>query len=161
MRFWSPRLVQELPRRRQKWSKRGRERAQIDPRVAQEPPRASHKPFKLGFRAVLAAKWGPPGARELSGGLHEPILDVPRDDFPPPGEPFFMFFEAPGCIFKVPQLTVHTTVLFAKLMQAYVQHPSTRLCNYYRWNHFYMWISTATDSRSIDREVLIHVLADK
>ena len=26
---------------------------------------------------------------------------------------------------------------------------------------FNMWISTATDSRSIDREVLIHVLADR
>ena len=36
-------------------------------------------------------------------------------------------------------------------MQAYVQHRSTRWCNYYLWNHFYMWISAATDSRSIYR----------
>ena len=137
MRFWSPRLVQELPRRLQKWSKRGQGRAKIDPRVAQEPPRAAHKPFKLGFRAVLAAKWGPPGARELSGGLPALVLDLPRDDFPPSGEPFSRFFKAPGSIIKA--------LLCAKLMQAYGQYSFTSLRN------FYMWISTATDSRSIDR----------
>ena len=137
MRFWSPSMVQEPPRRLQKWSKRGQERAKIDPRVAQEPPWASHKPFKFGIRAILAPKWAPPGARELSGGLPALVLDLPRDDFPPSGEPFSRFFKAPGSIIKA--------VLCAKLMQAYGQYSFTSLRN------FYMWISTATDSRSIDR----------
>ena len=141
MRFWSPRLVQELPRRLQKWSKRGQERAQIDPRVAQEPPRASYKPFKFGFRAILAPKWAPPGARELSGGLPALVLDLPRDDFPPSGEPFSRFFKAPGAsaLSCAQSLCKHTA------SQAYGQYSLTSLCN------FYMWISTATDSRSIDR----------
>ena len=41
--------------------------------------------------------------------------------------------------------SIAKAVLWAKLVQAYAQHRFTSLCS------FYMWISTATDSKSIDR----------
>ena len=46
--------------------------------------------------------------------------------------------------------SIAKAVLWAKLAQAYAQHRFTSLCT------FDLWISTATDSRSIDREVLIN-----
>ena len=50
-RFWSQRMVQEPPRRLQTWSKRGQERAKIDPRVAQGGPGY----FNLGSKTAICA----------------------------------------------------------------------------------------------------------
>ena len=63
------------------------------------------------------------------------------------GPPAGRFCTLRGSIFGQLFLSENITkaVLWAKLAQAYAQHRFTSLCN------FYMWISTATDSRSIDR----------
>ena len=132
-------------------AKTGPRAAQEAPKVVQERPGASQdrpkrrsgaskgvlQVLQIGLPSGFGGQVGSTCARELSGGLHEPIWDLPRDDFPPSGEPFSRFFKAPGSIIKA--------VLCAKLMQAYGQYSLTSLRN------FYMWISTATDSRSVDR----------
>ena len=127
-----PRAAQEAPKVVQERPGASQDRPKSRSGASKSVPQAVQIPLP-----VLAAKWGPPGARELSGGLPALVLDLPRDDFPPSGEPFSRFFKAPGSIIKA--------VLCAKLMQAYGQYSLTSLRN------FYMWISTATDSRSIDR----------
>ena len=48
-------------------------------------PRAPPGPFEHGFRAALAAKLGPTGAKEPSGGLPEAIFDSQRAGFAPSG----------------------------------------------------------------------------
>ena len=69
-----PRTPQERPRRPQDGSK-----------SAKSVPRAPPEPPKDGFRAALAAKLGPTGAKEPSGGLPQAILDPPRAGFAPSG----------------------------------------------------------------------------
>ena len=59
-----PRTPQERPRRPQDGSK-----------SAKSVPRAPPEPPKDGFRAALAAKLGPTGAKEPSGGLPQAMLD--------------------------------------------------------------------------------------
>ena len=127
-----PGTPQEQPRRPQDGSK-----------SAKSVPRAPPEPPKDGFRAALAAKLGPTGTKEPSGGLPEAILDPPRAGFAPSGGRFSYSFLLSESMFKA--------VLWANLAQAYAQHRFMSLCS------FYMWISTATDSKSIDRGVLIHV----
>ena len=109
------------------------------PRAAKSAPRAPPEPPKHGFRAALAAKLGPTGTKEPPGGLPKAILDPPRAGFAPSGGRFSDSFFLSESIAKA--------VLWAKLAQAYTQHRFTSLCN------FYMWISTATGSRSIDRYI--------
>ena len=60
-----------------------------------------------------------------------------------------------------PEAIIFQTALCAKLMQAYGRNRSTCLFSFCLWINFYMWISTATDSGSIDRGVLIHVLVHR
>ena len=110
------------------------------PRAAKSAPRAPPEPPKHGFRTALAAKLGQTGTKEPSGGLPETILDLPpRAAFAPSGGRCSYSFLLPESIAKA--------VLWTKLVQAYAQHRFTSLCN------FYMWISTATDSISIDRSI--------
>ena len=100
-------------------------------------PRAPPGPPKHGFRAASAAKLGPTGTKESPGGLPEAILDPPRLGFAASGGRF---------AYSVPVLeSIAKAVQWAKLAQAYAQHRFTSLCN------FYMWISTATDSKSIEK----------
>ena len=113
--------------------------AQDPPRRATSGSRQPPEPPNVGFRAALAAIWGPPRAQEPSEGLQEAILDPPTGRFSTSRERFCTLLHPPGGIFK--------TVLWAKLMQAYGQHRLTPLCNSACGN-FCMWISTATDSRS-------------
>ena len=61
-------------------------------------------------------------------------MDPRRAGFAPSGGRFSYSFFCSESIAKA--------VLWAKLAQAYAQHRFTSLCN------FYMWISTATDSKS-------------
>ena len=104
--------------------------AQEASRQPYELPRAPPESPKHGFRTALAL--GPTGAKEPSGGLPQ----APRAGVAPPGGRFSYSFLLSESIAKA--------VLWAKLAQAYAQHRFTSLCN------FYMWISTATDSKSID-----------
>ena len=110
-----PGTPQERPRRPQDSSK-----------SARSVPRAPPEPPKDGFRAALAAKLGPSGTKEPSGGLRRPFWTL-RGRF----SYSFLFAES-----------IAKAVLWAKFAQAYAQHRCTSLCN------FYMCISTATDSRS-------------
>ena len=117
--------------------RRGPRGIKTAPRAAKSAPRAPQEPPKHGFRTALAAKFGPIGTKEPSGGLPETILDSPRAASASSGGRFSYNFLLSESIAKA--------VLWAKLAQAYAQHRFTSLCN------FYMWISTATDSRSIDK----------
>ena len=118
-------MPQERPRRPQDGSK-----------SASSVPRAPPEPPKDGFRAALAAKLGAAGTDDPSGGLPEAILDPQRADFA-------AFGGRISCSFLFSE-SIAKAVLWTKLAQAYAQHRFTSLCN------FYMWISTATDSRSIN-----------
>ena len=108
---------------------RNQERPQSQPKSAPERPwrpNEAHMASKSPPEASQSSFWTPRGTIfRLQGGDFHSTSNLPASTF--------------------------KAALCAKLMQAYVQHRSTRLCHYYMWNHFYMWISTATDSRSIDR----------
>ena len=132
-----PRAAQEAPKVVQERPGASQDRPKSRSGASKSVPQAVQIPLP-----VLAAKWGPPGARELSGGLPELILDLPRDDFPPSGEPCSRFFKAPGAS---SQLSCAQSLCKHTASQEYGQYSLTSLFN------FYMWISTATDSRSIDR----------
>ena len=115
-----PNEPQARPRRPQERPGRSTERAKSH----QERPKRTQEPPKFRFRAALAAKWDPPGAQELSGGLQEAILDPPWGDFDSPGNNIHTLLHLPDSICQ--------TVLYAtaKLMQAYGQHRSTSLSNF-------------------------------
>ena len=103
------------------------------PQASQERPQgrpttASERPWRPSW-AQLAQKSRPEASRR-------PFWTPPRAAFSPPGGRFSLCFLLSESIAKA--------VLWAKLAQAYAQHRFTSLCN------FYMWISTATDSKSID-----------
>ena len=97
-------------------------------------PKSAPRAPKHGFRAALAAKLGPTGTKEPPGGLPKAILELRGPVLHPPGGRFSDSFLLSESIAKAVQ--------WAKLAQAYAQHRFTSLCN------FYMWISTATDSKS-------------
>ena len=114
----------------------GPARPRRPPRRLQERhkrPKSAPRAPKHGFRA-LAAKLGPAGTKEPPGGLPKAILDPPRAGFAPSGGRFSDSFLLSESIAKAVQ--------WAQLAQAYAQHRFTSLCN------LYMWISTATDSKS-------------
>ena len=108
-----------------------------------------------GSRCVAASQECPKGRSNLASerpwrpnGAHL----VPKSPLEAFRKPFWTprgtIFHPPGVDFRIsfhPPESICKTVLGAKLMQAYGQHRSTSLCN------FCMLISTATDSRSIDR----------
>ena len=125
------------PKRRPGAARHARGGPQDGSKSATSVPRAPPGPPKHGFRAALAAKLGPTGTKEPPGGLPKAILDSERAGFAPSGGRF-------SCSFLLSE-SIAKAVLWAKLAQAYAQHRFTSLCN------FYMWISTATDSKSIDR----------
>ena len=101
-------------------------------------PRAPPEPPKHGFRAGRPS-WAQLAQKEPSEGRPQAILDPQRAGFAPSGGRISYSFLLSESIAKA--------VLWAKLAQAYAQHRFTSLCN------FYMWISTATHSRSIDRSI--------
>ena len=150
---------------RKEWSKSrpggstsGPREARSEPRSTQESLRSLHGRPTSRSNSASERFWRPSGAHLAPGSSPEAYLSrfwTSRGTiFHPPGNKVDVFSKLQGASSKLsrgPQHCVHTTVLCAKLMQAYVQHRSTRLCHYYMWDHFYMWISTATDSRSIDR----------
>ena len=105
-------------------------------------PRAPPGPPKHGFRAALAAKLGATGTKELP----QAILDHPRAGFAPSGGRFSGNFLLSESFAKAVQ--------WAKLAQAYAQHRFTSLC------HFYMWISSATDSKSTYIYIYIYTRVD-
>ena len=78
--------------------------------------------------------WRPSWAQLAQKSRPEAILDLQRADVAAFGGRFSDSFLLSESIAKA--------VLWAKLAQAYAQHRFTSLCN------FYMWISTATDSKS-------------
>ena len=123
------------------------------------------------FGPQVGSTWRPGALRRLTCAGFGP----PEGRFSTLRGAIFTFFKAAGCIFEAVLWTklmqpcrqhrnrrtagkthdsnsycVHTTVLCAKLMQAYVQHRSTCLSSFCMWINFYMWINTATDSRSIE-----------
>ena len=109
----------------------GPRRPKTAPSAARSAPRAAQirLPSDLGDR--MGPTWRPNSPPELSCSN----FWAPRGTiFPLPGYDFHITFNPPANRCK--------TALCAKLMQAYGQYRSTCLC------HFYMWISTATDSRS-------------
>ena len=124
-----PRKAQEASRQPQEPPGAPQERPQSRPKSASERPwrpNEAHMASKSPPEASWSPDWTPRGTIfRLQGGDFHSTLNLPAS-----------MFKAALC---------------AKPVQAYVQHRSTRLCHYYMWNHFYMWISTATDSRSIDR----------
>ena len=122
-----PRNAPEGPRSGPGGPKTAQGPARSAPRVPQEAPRAAQiqLPSRLGGQMVPT--WRP-------RAFHKIILDPPRAGFAPSGGRFSYSFFLSESIAKA--------VLWAKLAQAYAQHRFTSLCN------FYMWISTATDSRS-------------
>ena len=135
----SQNVPQEAPR-----SGLGRPRkAQEASRQPQEPPGATQEHFQSRPKSASERPWRPNEAHMASKS--------------PPEASWNSIWIPRGTIFRLQGGDVHSTLnlpasmfkaaLCAKLMQAYVQHRSTRLCHYYMWNHFYMWISTATDSR--------------
>ena len=111
------------------------------PRRPQETPGAPQERPKSRPSSASERPWRPNGAhlahKSPPKGSRKPFWNTPRCDFPPSGVHFRMVFHPPESMFK--------TVLWAKPTQAYGQHRSTLIYN------FCMWISTATDSRSIDR----------
>ena len=93
------------------------------------PNTASERPWRPSW-AQLAQKSRPEAFQRPFWTPRGPVLH-------PPGGRFSDSFLLSESIAKAVQ--------WAKLVQAYAQHRFTSLCN------FYMWISTATDSKSIDR----------
>ena len=122
------------PKRRPGAARHARGGPQDGSKSATSVPRAPPGPPKHGFRAALAAKLGLAGTKQPPGGLPKAIMDPPRAGLAPSGGRFSDGFLRSDSIAKAVQ--------WAKLAQAYAQHRFTSLCN------FYMWISTATDSRS-------------
>ena len=113
----------------------GPARPRRSPRRFQERhkrPKSAPRAPKHGFRAALAAKLSPIVQQSRFGGLPRAILDPPAARFCTLRGSMFVQFSS---------LSIAKAVLWAKLAQAYAQHRFTSLCN------FYMWISTATDSR--------------
>ena len=137
--------LQRTPKRRSGAARGAPGGPQDGSKSATSVPRAPPEPPKHGFRAALAAKLNPDGAKEPSGGLPEAILDPPRAGFAPSGGRC-----SDSCLLSE---SIAKAVQWAKLAQAYAQHRLTSLCN------FYMWISTATDSKSIDKSM--HRLIDR
>ena len=118
----------------QKAPRSGPGRPRRPPRRLQERPQgrpttASERPCWRSW-AQLAQKSRPEASRRPFWTPRGPVLH-------PPGGRFSYSFLLSESIAKAVQWT--------KLAQAYAQHRFTSLCN------FYMCISTATDSRSIDR----------
>ena len=111
------------------------------PRRPQETPGAPQERPKSRPSSASERPWRPNGAhlahKSPPKGSRKPFWTPHGAIFHPPGCNFRMVFHPPESMFK--------TVLWAKLTQAYGQHRSTPIYN------FCMWISTATDSRSIDR----------
>ena len=117
------------------------------PKTAREHPRslpnsASERPWRSNEVHVV-----PKSPPEASGSL---FWTPPGAILNPPGGDFHEILNPPAVMFNA--------ALCAKLMQAYDRNRSTCLFSFCMWINFYMWISTATDNRSIDRGVLIHVL---
>ena len=114
---------------------------QISPwEVPKPPPRAPRSARDAPGEAQEASRQPhePPGAPQERPQSRPAVLAAklgPTGTKKPSGD--FRSFLLSDSIAKA--------VLWAKLAQAYAQHRFTSLCN------FYMWISTATDSRSIDR----------
>ena len=107
------------------------------PGTPQEPPRqpeASQERPQSRLPSALGGQVGPNWHRKPSKGPSQAILDPQRAGFASSGGRLSYSFLLSESIGKA--------VLWAKLAQAYAQHRFTSLCN------FYMWISTATDSRS-------------
>ena len=103
------------------------------PQASQERPpgrpnTASERPWRPSW-AQLAQKSRPEA-------FQRPFWTPRGSVLHPPGGRFSDSFLLSESIAKAVQ--------WAKLVQAYAQHRFTSLCN------FYMWISTATDSRSIN-----------
>ena len=101
--------------------------AQDGLRRPQEPPgEPQERPRSLPNSASWRP-WRPNGdhlaAQEPSGGLQEPILDLPGDDFRPSRGRFSCHFQPSADMFEA--------ALCAKLVQAYGQHRPTCLCNSY------------------------------
>ena len=96
-------------------------------------PRAAQTRLPNGPGGQVGPNWHKRAVRRPPGSHFGPS----RGAFAPSGGRFlytFLLWESKA-----------KAVLWARLAQAYAQHRFTSLCN------FYMWISTATDSKSIDR----------
>ena len=75
----------------------------------------------------------------------------------PPGT----ILDLPGDVFHdivTPPADMFNAALCAKLMQTYDRNRSTCLFSFCMWINFYMWISTATDSRSRSTNPCMHTL---
>ena len=121
---------QEAPRDAPGAAQKASRRLQERHKRPTSTPRAAQRRLPSG----LGAKLGPTGTKEPSEGLSEALLDLPRAGFAPSGGRF-----SDSCVLSE---SVTKAVLWAKLAQANAQHRFASLCT------FYMWISTATDSRS-------------
>ena len=116
----APGSAQEAPETAPRASKASQERPQGRPNTASERP---GRP-----------RWAQLAHKSRPEAFHRPFWSPPRAGFAPSGGRFSYSFLSSESIAKA--------VLWAKLAQAYAQHRFTSLCN------FYMWISTATDSKS-------------
>ena len=129
------------PKRSPRDPKMGPRRPQDGPGSRQERPRSAPRGPKSRTNSAFEPSWRPNGSHvapksppEGHFGPQESHFGPPRDAFSPSGRQISQNVYPPGKIFEA--------ALSTKLGQAYGQHRSTSLCN------FYMWISTATDSRS-------------
>ena len=122
-----PRGAQERPGTPQERPRRPQDSSKSARSVPRAPPKtASERPWRPSW-AQLAQKSRP---------------KFPRAGLASSGGRFSYSFLLSESIAKA--------VLWAKLAQAYAQHRFTSLCN------FYMWISTATDSKSRSTNPCMH-----
>ena len=122
---------QEAPRSGPGRPRRPPRRLQERHKRPKSAPRVAQTRLPSGLGGQVGPSWHKAAARRPSKGHFGP---PPRAGLAPSGGRFSDSFLLSESIAKA--------VLWAKLAQAYAQHRFTSLCN------FYMWISTATDSRS-------------
>ena len=131
--FSLPRAAQEAPRDAQEAPRAGHERPkkhQDGPKSRQERPKSIPRAAQLRLPGGLGGSMGP---KSLPKGSRKKFWTPPRGAFPPPGSDFAHF---------CPHREAFSKLSFGQSLCKHTASVAQRvLCN------FYMWISTATDSR--------------